>query len=41
MPCIYPSAYPAPPTQAIANSHIAEMMKLMFYGPLLRYNEMS
>lgn len=32
---------PSPPTQMIANSHIAVTMKLMFYGPLLCYNKMT
>lgn len=31
----------SPPTQCLANSHIAGIMKLMFYGPLLSDDKMT
>lgn len=37
----YPIPPSAPPTQCLANSRIAGIMKLMFYGPLLGYDKMT
>lgn len=40
-PLPYPSLPPSPHHPLRANSHIAGMMKLMFYGPFLGYDKMT